>query len=287
MEYIVSLSSQTKGFLLSMGFGMLLGVVYDLIRIIRLSFTRSEAALAAFDIFYALVCGVATFLFMLSVTDGQLRFFIVFGEIIGFFVYYFTFGALAVKFSRKTVEGIKTVLSKFLSFLLSPFKKIFHLIRTRLSGFSQKTYKKSKKLIKNVKYLLHSNSKLLYNLTDKTHIFSKKSDSEKAENNMNKTAKKKQNKKLRKYSFFLLIGLLVAVGYGVVNFINNQMEIKAKKAQIAQLQSQVEAQAEENAEIRNVLDGGNQDEYIEKVAREKLGYVKPGEKVYYNVTPSN
>ena len=33
--------------------------------------------------------------------------------------------------------------------------------------------------------------------------------------------------------------------------------------------------------------GGSQEDYIERVAREKLGYVMPDEKVYYDITPGN
>ena len=35
-------------------------------------------------------------------------------------------------------------------------------------------------------------------------------------------------------------------------------------------------------EIKEILDEEDHDEYFEKIAREKYGYCKPGEKVYYN-----
>ena len=38
----------------------------------------------------------------------------------------------------------------------------------------------------------------------------------------------------------------------------------------------------ESAEIQEILDEENHDEYFEKIAREEYGYCKPGEKVYYN-----
>ena len=39
--------------------------------------------------------------------------------------------------------------------------------------------------------------------------------------------------------------------------------------------------------MQKVADGGSQEDYIERVAREKLGYVMPDEKVYYDITPGN
>lgn len=288
MEYIISLSTQAKGFLFSLGFGLIMGIVYDVIRIIRLSFTKSKAALIVADFLYVILCSLASFLFMLTVTDGQIRSFIIIGELTGFFIYYFTFGFLAVKITSEAIDKIKVKAKSFLLLVLKPFRKIFDSLHRKITAFSKKTSKKSKKLTKNAKYLLHYNRTLLYNLTDKTHIFSRLSEKEKEKNIMSNTAQKKENKKrIRKYSFFLMIGLLVLVGYFVVSLINNNMEIKSKKKELAQLNAKYEAQLDENQEIQKVIDGGNQDEYIEKVAREKLGYVKPGEKVYYNVTPSN
>ena len=284
MEYIISLSSQAKGFLFSMGFGMTVGVLYDIIRVIRLCFFKSKAALVFFDVAYILISSVASFLFMLTVTDGQLRLFIAVGELIGFLVYYFTFGIVAVRFSAELADKIKRKLSKFFTFLFSPIFKILRPILLKISVFSKKMNKKSKKLTKNVNFLLHLGSSMYYNLTDKRRIVLKDSVREKAKGNMNTRTR---TRKTKKYSFFLMIGLLAFVGYFVVSFIGYRMQIKAKNTQLASLNATYDSQLVENDKLQKVADGENKDEYVEKVAREKLGYVKPGEKVYYNVTPSN
>ncbi|MBE6827135.1 MAG: septum formation initiator family protein [Ruminococcaceae bacterium] len=102
---------------------------------------------------------------------------------------------------------------------------------------------------------------------------------------MNRKTKKKITEK--KYSFFFIIALIALLFYFVVNYISIGMNNRAKEKEIAQLKAKNEAQLEENEALQKVIDGGDQKEYIERVAREKLGLVKPGEKVYYNVTPSN
>ena len=53
------------------------------------------------------------------------------------------------------------------------------------------------------------------------------------------------------------------------------------------LQAQIVEQQAENERLQAVVDGGDEQEYIARVAREKLGYVMPDEKVYYDITPSN
>ena len=52
-------------------------------------------------------------------------------------------------------------------------------------------------------------------------------------------------------------------------------------------QAQYEQQLAENERLQKVADGGSQEDYIERVAREKLGYVMPDEKVYDDITPGN
>lgn len=65
------------------------------------------------------------------------------------------------------------------------------------------------------------------------------------------------------------------------------MEIKERKDKVDELNAQYDQQVAENENLQDIIDNSDKDSYIERVAREKLGYVKPGEKVYYNITPNN
>ena len=104
---------------------------------------------------------------------------------------------------------------------------------------------------------------------------------------MSGKAKKKNAKNEQKFSFILLIGLLFMVGYFAISFVNIRLNIRQREKQVAELKAELEQQLAENDRLQGVLDGEDQEEYIERIAREKLGYVMPGEKVYYNVTPQN
>lgn len=104
---------------------------------------------------------------------------------------------------------------------------------------------------------------------------------------MDAKAKKKSNKKEQKLSFVLLVVFLFFAGYLAISFVSVRMNINQREKQIVELKSQLEQQQAENSQLQAVIDGGDQEEYIERIARDKLGYVLPGEKVYYNVTPQN
>ncbi len=162
--YSFDQKNQVNLFLLSLGLGFLLGIFYDIVRTVRISFTKSRAAVIIFDILYFLFVAVATFLFILSVNKGEIRFYFLFGEIIGWLIYYFTFGVAAIKISdcfariiKRTGECIKKVVS-------APFRLFFGLLGKffrKVAVLFKKTQKKSRK---NRKKLLPKIKLYVYNL---------------------------------------------------------------------------------------------------------------------------
>ena len=52
----------------------------------------------------------------------------------------------------------------------------------------------------------------------------------------------------------------------------------------ATLQQQVSEMTQSNAELQYQIDHSEDDDMIESVAREKLGLVKPGEKIFYDTS---
>lgn len=67
-----------------------------------------------FDILYSAFAGLVTFIFSLVITNGMVMAYVVFGEMLGFFIYYITFGVFAVRFSERVTEALKAFLLKFL-----------------------------------------------------------------------------------------------------------------------------------------------------------------------------
>lgn len=159
MEYILSLSTQARSFLYSLGFGLLIGILYDVLRVVRLVLSFSKIATYITDFLFSLVSAVMTFLFCLSVTNGEVRSYILLGEFIGFFVFYISFGSVAVKFSEKSVRKIEKAIKRILHFIFSPFIKIFKVISLKFLNFRKKVRKKSKNPKEIVKNLLQKSKK--------------------------------------------------------------------------------------------------------------------------------
>ena len=93
--------------------------------------------------------------------------------------------------------------------------------------------------------------------------------------------------KTKKYkgSLLLKIAIFCFALFMLSLLVGQQISIKQKKAELAQLQKELRTQETVNEELRYDLEGDDvgSDDYAEKVARRELDFVKPGERVFYNV----
>ncbi len=92
----------------------------------------------------------------------------------------------------------------------------------------------------------------------------------------------KARKKSR--NIVLIIAVLFFLGYAVVSLVMSQMSINQKKEENAQLQAQIEQEKLEIEELDYLLRSGGDQDYIERVAREKLGYISPNERVFIDIS---
>lgn len=88
--------------------------------------------------------------------------------------------------------------------------------------------------------------------------------------------------KNRKHSIILAVLFCALVCYFVATLISLQMQVRAQENNIEGLKNQYQQQIDENAELQQLIEEGNESDYIEKIAREQYGYAKPDERVYYD-----
>ena len=88
----------------------------------------------------------------------------------------------------------------------------------------------------------------------------------------------KKKLKLLKYIVILVISI-----YVIITLINQQKVLNSYKDTQNQLAEQIEEQQKYQAELTLSSQNINSQEYIEKVAREKLGMYKTNERVYVNI----
>ncbi len=91
----------------------------------------------------------------------------------------------------------------------------------------------------------------------------------------------------RKFSLSALalrLGLVGLFVYLLVSLVYVQMDIVSKTQQLDNLAGQVEAQQAANQELQRTLDVEDEAAYMERVAREKLGYARPDERLYVDMS---
>ncbi|MBQ5326072.1 MAG: septum formation initiator family protein [Oscillospiraceae bacterium] len=76
---------------------------------------------------------------------------------------------------------------------------------------------------------------------------------------------------------------LLAIVYLTINLISSQFELMTKKQELSSIESQKERLQLEVADTQSLLEEDRDEVYIERVARERLGYANPGEKVYIDI----
>ncbi len=151
--YNVYQSEQMLIFLASLGVGFLLGVLYDFLRAVRLSFTKEKVAVIIFDLLYFFMVAFVSYIFILAANKGEVRSYIIIGELLGAVFYYFSLGYALMKLTDKFIlllNRLYSFLFKIISFPFRLLKKIFLRIFGKIKVFFEKSEKKSKKIQKKV-----------------------------------------------------------------------------------------------------------------------------------------
>ncbi len=164
MDYIQGLSEQTEIFFLSLGFGFLLGVVYDVFRVVRLIISRSAWFTVFMDILYFLICAFLIFSFNLVVDSGKIRVYVLLGDMLGWFIYYFSLGAITARLSNKFVSSAR----RLMTVIFRPVCRLKNRFDRKMSGFVSFPQKIMRKIKKKAKYDLQKYTSMVYNLNGYT-----------------------------------------------------------------------------------------------------------------------
>lgn len=80
-----------------------------------------------------------------------------------------------------------------------------------------------------------------------------------------------------------LIAVICLAAYFSVSLISAQFSLMTKRQQLNILNEQAQRIELETEDIRRVLEIEEEEDYIERIARQKLGYANPDEKIYKDI----
>ena len=94
----------------------------------------------------------------------------------------------------------------------------------------------------------------------------------------------KTKKKRGRSSLILRLCVFAFVVYAAVHLIDIQINIAGWRRQLVELEQRVEVQRIANRELERQLVQAEDEHYIERIARERLGFVLPDESVYVDIS---
>lgn len=116
------MADQVQIFWYSFILGLFLGVIYDVFRIFRLAFNSKKWGIFFQDILYFVIISLITFFFGIIFNNGEIRYYILTGQFIGWIAYYISIGKIVYKYSKSFLKFV----NKLFSFLFYPLKVNFN-----------------------------------------------------------------------------------------------------------------------------------------------------------------
>lgn len=160
----VTVAKETMLFFQSLILGAGLSLLYDVLRIIRRETRHQAVAVSLEDIVYFLVCGMVTFGFILKDNSGQVRGYIVVGEVIGWIICHMTVGEAAVRIFVWVFDLVKRIVCFWILILISPFVWIGRRFCRLIRKIEKRLCINLKKVMQKEKYNLKRKRMMLYNL---------------------------------------------------------------------------------------------------------------------------
>ena len=144
---------QALTFLYSIGFGSIICLYYDVFRSLRRAVSFSNFAIALQDLFFWILSAFTTFIFLLVRCNGEIRFFVIMGEALGFFLARATISKIFFLLSFKVIVFFNRIFVKIYASYISSLVWIMHIfkdISTFCALFFKNGVKVVKKLLKKV-----------------------------------------------------------------------------------------------------------------------------------------
>lgn len=259
------LALQAEGFFSSLLLGIVLALLYDLLRALRVHRGAARALTGVLDALYCLLFSLLVFLFSLRVGGGELRLYMIAAALAGALFYFL----LAARLLRPLWDFWAEVVFSLCALAAAPLRAL------------KRAYGKLAKLCK--RYFLFSRNRLIINAYGRGAMRAQRAriaGREKKEGQ--RMAKVKEAKKRTSFLTMLVIAvLIVLVG---VQLIHLRAQIETAQAEQAALQSKLDAAKQENDALSSALEKADDPEFLQELARDQLGYVTPGEKSFYDVS---
>ena len=144
MTYVEPLSNQVLMFIRSIGPGVLIGFIYDVIFTFFRTFSHKRPVIIAADLTFSIIATLISFFYMIIYNSGTVRLNIIIAELMGAVAFHMTMG----RYIAKPVSLIAKILGKTGEFIFYPITFLYGKIRTLLKKIPVKKLENVKRKTK-------------------------------------------------------------------------------------------------------------------------------------------
>lgn len=265
----ISVANEVYVFLSMVLVGMALVFLLDIFRIMRKILKMGTVLVAVTDFIFFIAFSVLLIGGLLYFNDGNLRWYEFSSLILGGIIYLCLFSRAIIAFFIKIIAVITNIIGYILKILLTPLVFLYKiLIRPIINIFSCIVKRCRKSVTFGVVHL------------GRMICFKRKEGKAVAKDKRGKKTSVKKAKKKHSIGVWIVIAL---VGAAFINSMMMQPKILKNKETIAELEQQLEYEKLRAKEVDALREKVDTDEYIEKVARDRLGLIKENEMVFIDV----
>lgn len=138
----LSFAEQSTAFLCAVVPGVILGVLYGVVRLLRVLFDFSNAVTFISDVLFMLAASVLTFLYSLAFLSGYVRLYFLPAILFGFLLYRLTLGKLLCRMYTPVIRVLKkyggAILKNFREIVKKVLKKGYCLLYNTKAGKKMK-----------------------------------------------------------------------------------------------------------------------------------------------------
>lgn len=109
--------------------GIIIGLLFDLFRILRKSFKTSDIITYIQDILFWILTGLILLYSIFTFSNGEVRFYMFLGVFLGCLIYMLLFSKYFININVKIIMIIKNIVNKILSIIIFPLKLILTFIK--------------------------------------------------------------------------------------------------------------------------------------------------------------
>lgn len=123
------LINQTSLFLIFTIDGVLIGIIFDIFRILRKAIKTSDFVTYIEDFLFWIITSIILFYSIFTYNNGELRFFMFLAVILGFVLYLCTISSYLIKINVKIINVIKRIFLNLFEIIYKPLIKTFKILK--------------------------------------------------------------------------------------------------------------------------------------------------------------